>query len=93
MREPDLDDPTLKIFESYPEVPQAVPLDITAETVETVASRLSGAAGPSGTDAVDSGPSSTDAVDFCNWIGRGTQGMARATDTAMGRCQGSTLSV
>jgi hypothetical protein len=53
MREPDLDDPRLKIFEAYPTVPQAVPLDITAETVEKVASHLSGAASPSGTDAVD----------------------------------------
>jgi hypothetical protein len=53
MREPNLNDPNLKIFEEYPTVPQAVPLDITAETVEKVASHLSGAAGPSGTDAVD----------------------------------------
>jgi hypothetical protein len=53
MREPDLDDPQLKIFESYLTVPQAVPLDITAETVEKVASHLSGAAGPSGRDVVD----------------------------------------
>jgi hypothetical protein len=46
MREPDLDDPQSKIFEAYPLVPQAV-------TVEKVDSHLSGAAGPSGTDAVD----------------------------------------
>jgi hypothetical protein len=53
MREPDLDDPNLKIIESYPEVPLSVPLDITAETMGTVASKLSDAAGPSGTDAMD----------------------------------------
>ena len=53
MREPNLNDPNLKIFEEYPTVPQAVPLDITAETDEKVASHLSGAAGPSGTNAVD----------------------------------------
>ena len=58
MREPDLDDPRLKILKAYLTVPQAVPLDITAETVEKVASHLSGAAGPSGTDAVD----------FSNWL-------------------------
>ena len=40
------------VFESYPEAPQAIPLDITEDVVETVASRLSGAAGPGGTDAV-----------------------------------------
>ena len=53
VREPNLDDPNLKIFEEYPTVPQAVPLHITAETIEKVASHLSGAAGPRGTDAVD----------------------------------------
>jgi hypothetical protein len=53
MREPNLNDLTLKIFKEYPTIPQVVPLDITAETVEKVASHLSGAAGPSGTDAVD----------------------------------------
>jgi hypothetical protein len=53
MREPNLDDPNLKIFKKYPTVLQAVSLDITAEAIERVASHLSGAAGPSGTNAVD----------------------------------------
>jgi hypothetical protein len=53
MREPNLNNPNLKIFAEYPTIPQAVPLNITAETVEKVAPHLSGAAGPSGTDAVD----------------------------------------
>ena len=55
MRESDLDDPRLKIFEAYPTLPQVVRLDITADAVEKVASRLSGSVGPSGTDAVDLG--------------------------------------
>ena len=63
MREPLLDrsKDSESIFESYDAVPDApVPLSITAETVETVADKLSGAAGCSGANAVD----------LCNWLMR-----------------------
>ena len=40
------------VFETYEATPQAIPLEITAEVVEAVASKLSGAAGRGGTDAV-----------------------------------------
>ena len=40
------------VFERYDSMPEVVPLDITEKDVEHVASRLSGAAGPSGVDAV-----------------------------------------
>ena len=40
-------------FEPYPTRPTPIPVDVTAEDVESIASRLSGAAGPGGTDAVD----------------------------------------
>ena len=40
-------------FEPYPELPTAIPLCITQDDVEVISTRLSGAAGPSGTDAVD----------------------------------------
>ena len=39
-------------FEEYPEVPEMVILDITSETVQKVASRMSGAAGPGGVDSM-----------------------------------------
>ena len=52
-RVPDLDVPDCKVFEPYPTVPTAIPMEVTAEHIEKVASRLSGAAGPGGTDAVD----------------------------------------
>ena len=53
MREPNLDARTSTgIFEHYDECPEAIDLDITQDTVEKVASRLHGSAGPSGTDAV-----------------------------------------
>jgi len=53
LRVPELDTPDCKVFESYPELPAAIPMEVTAEHVELVASRLSGAAGCGGTDAVD----------------------------------------
>jgi hypothetical protein len=40
-------------FEPYDCIPQPLPVEITVDVVETVAARLSGAAGPGGTDAVD----------------------------------------
>jgi len=55
MREPDLAKGEGKIFEDYEFVPEAVPLNVTVDIVETIAGKLSGAAGCSGTDAVDLG--------------------------------------
>ena len=40
-------------FEPYADLPTAIPLCITQDDVEVISSRLSGAAGPGGTDAVD----------------------------------------
>ncbi len=40
-------------FEPYPDLPAPVPVCVTQDDVEAVSSRLSGAAGPGGTDAVD----------------------------------------
>ena len=40
-------------FEPYTQAPLSIPVLITAEFVEKVASRISGAAGPGGVDAVD----------------------------------------
>jgi hypothetical protein len=52
--DPDLTDPDRGSFEAYAEeTPTPVPVVITGEVVEQVASRLSGGAGPGGTDAVD----------------------------------------
>jgi hypothetical protein len=53
MREPPTVGGATGAFEDYDNTPTAMPVTITAETVEKVASRLSGAAGPSGTDAVE----------------------------------------
>jgi hypothetical protein len=55
---PPLRDPTFlgtpdSAFEPYPDLPLAIPLCITPEDVEILSSRLSGAAGPGGTDAVE----------------------------------------
>jgi hypothetical protein len=50
---PDLSDPDRGSFEPYVGTPHPLPVAITEEVVETVASRLSGAAGPGGTDAID----------------------------------------
>jgi hypothetical protein len=40
-------------FESYPDLPAPVPVCITQDDVEAISSRLSGAAGPGGTDGVE----------------------------------------
>ena len=58
MREPNMGNPQLGIFEEYPETPEPIPLCVTVDTIETVAAKLSGGGGPSGTDAVD----------LCNWL-------------------------
>ena len=51
MREP----PTLGtpdgVFEPYPSIPAVVPTVVTSDVVEEVPSKLSGAAGPGGTDS------------------------------------------
>ena len=52
MREPDLTDPEGGAFEPYKETPFAVPLVVSEEMVEKVASRMGGGAGPGGADAV-----------------------------------------
>ena len=57
-KHPPLRDPTFLgtpdgAFEPYLDLPLAIPLCITPEDVEILSSRLSGAAGPGGTDAVD----------------------------------------
>lgn len=53
MRIQDLDAADRSCFEPYDRTPQPLPVEITAEDVEEIASRLSGAAGPGGTDSVD----------------------------------------
>jgi hypothetical protein len=40
-------------FDQYAELPDPPSIDVTLETIEKVATRLSGAAGPSGVNAVD----------------------------------------
>ncbi|KAI2494156.1 hypothetical protein MHU86_20388 [Fragilaria crotonensis] len=57
-KHPALRDPTSVgaadgAFEPYPDLPAPVPVCTTQDDVEAIASRLSGAAGPGGTDAVD----------------------------------------
>jgi hypothetical protein len=52
-RVPDLANPQCSSFEAYPETPEVLPLDFSPEDVERVASKLAGAAGPLGADAVE----------------------------------------
>jgi hypothetical protein len=57
-KHPDIRDPpsvggATGAFERYPLLPTAIPVCVTGDTVEQVAAKLSGAAGPGGTDAVD----------------------------------------
>ena len=49
----DLEDPECSSFEEYEEDPDVFPLDILEEDVMWVAGKLSGAAGPSGTDLME----------------------------------------
>ena len=60
MKDVDPDDPNNGVFENYDRLPTPVPLVVTSEDVEKIGSKLSGAAGPGGTDAVE----------LANWIMR-----------------------
>ena len=53
MRVPPLENPTYAAFEGYEEVPEMVPLDFTEDDVMWVASKLSGATGALGEEAID----------------------------------------
>ena len=52
MRIQDLTDPESSSFEEYDQDPDVGPIEILEEDVQWVASKLSGAAGPSGTDTM-----------------------------------------
>jgi hypothetical protein len=52
LREPPAVGGETGTFEDYAAVPTAIPVDLTKETVEVDATRLSGTAGPRGMDAV-----------------------------------------
>ena len=57
-KHPALRDPTSTgdaegAFEPYPDLPAPVPVCVSQDDVEAISSRLTGAAGPGGTDAVD----------------------------------------
>ena len=51
-KHPEAVEPGVGVLEEYPEVPELVTLDVTADTVAKVAAKLSGAAGPGGVDAI-----------------------------------------
>ena len=53
MRVPPLESPTCAAFEEYEDVPETVPLDFTENDVTWVASKLSGAAGVLGAEAME----------------------------------------
>jgi hypothetical protein len=60
-------------FEPYADLPHAVPVCVTQDDVEAISSRLSGAAGPGGTDAVE----------LSNWLLRfGTESEALRVEMA-----------
>jgi hypothetical protein len=54
LREPPLVGSATGAFEPHDDVPTATPVDITADDIEAIATRLSGAAGPGGANAADS---------------------------------------
>ena len=53
LRVPPVENPTFASFKEYEEVPEMVPLDFTEDDVTWVASKLSGAAGALGAEAMD----------------------------------------
>ena len=53
MRVPPVENPMCAAFEEYEEVPETVPLDFTEDDVTWVASKLSGAAGALGAEAIE----------------------------------------
>ena len=53
MRVPPMENPTCVAFEDYEEVPQKVTLDFSEDDVMWVASKLSGAAGTLGAEAIE----------------------------------------
>ena len=53
MRVPPVENPTCAAFEEYGDVPETVPLDFTEDDVSWVASKLSGAAGALGAEAME----------------------------------------
>ena len=58
MRVPPVENPTCAAFEEYEDVPKTVPLDFTKDDITWVASKLSGAAGALGAEAME----------LCNWL-------------------------
>ena len=53
MRVPPVENPTCASFKEYEEVPETVPLDFLENDVTWVASKLSGAAGALGSEAIE----------------------------------------
>ena len=53
MRVPPVENPTCAAFEEYEEGPETVSLDFTEDDVTWVASKLSGAAGALGAEAIE----------------------------------------
>ena len=58
MHVPPVENPTCAAFEEYKDIPETVPLDFTEDDVMWVASKLSGAAGALGAEAME----------LCNWL-------------------------
>ena len=58
MRAPPAENPACAAFEEYEDVPETVLLDFTEDVVSWVASKLSGAAGALGSEAIE----------LCNWL-------------------------
>ena len=53
MRAPPAENPAFAAFEEYEDVPETVALDFTENDVTQVASKLSGAAGALGAEAIE----------------------------------------